>query len=167
MADIKFNDFSFEVIGALEKLAQNTLEEVAGELESQIKKNSPVSKVKNDGSGLKNSWKHYVRKSGDGYTATIGSPLERALWVEFGTGEYALHGNGRKGGWFIPVGSGKGYISEAVAEAYGFTIRKGKGGKKWVYTQGMKPQRPVYKAYTSLKNKLIRHMQNRFKGGLS
>lgn len=29
--------------------------------------------------------------------AVIGSPLENALWEEFGTGEHSINGNGRKG----------------------------------------------------------------------
>lgn len=139
MADIKFNDFSLEVIGAIEKLSMNCLEEVAGELESQIKRNTAVRTGQ-----TKNSWSHHVTKSGDGHVATIGSPMENAIWEEFGTGDYALNGNGRKGGWFYKDEKGKGH-----------------------FTHGKHPRRPAFKAYTSLKNKLIRHMQDVFKGGLS
>lgn len=139
MADIKFNDYSVEVIAALEKLSQNVLEEVSGELESQVKRNTAV-----DTGQTKNSWTHYVTKVGDGHKATIGSPLQNAVWEEFGTGDYALHGNGRKGGWF--------YVDE-----------KGKGH----FTHGKHPRRPLWNAYSSLKNRLIKHMQDVFKRGLS
>ena len=143
------------------------LEECAGELEAQVKRNTPVGKV--HGGQLKDSWEHNVRKKGNEYIATVGSPLERALWVEFGTGEYAIPESGRsgrKGGWYIPVGSGDGHISEDVAKAYGMTIRNGKDGKKWVFTLGMKPRRPLFNAYTRLKNKLIRRIQSALRGKL-
>lgn len=167
MSTFKFNDYTDEVQGLLENLAVSVLEECGGELESQIKRNTPVGRVA--GSGLKNSWTHNVKSENDVHTVTIGSTLERALWVEFGTGEYAIPESGksgRKGGWYIPVGSGKGCISEAVAKAYGFTIRHGKDGRKWVFTLGMKPKRPVHKAYTSMKSKLIRRIQSQIAGGL-
>lgn len=165
MAEIKFMDYTENVQKMMADLAEAVLEEVAGELESQVKRNTPVGKA--NGSGLKNSWEHRVYQHGEGYIAEVGSPLERAIWVEFGTGEYALNGDGRKGGWYIPVGSGKGEISEAVVKAYGMKTRSGKNGKEFVFTKGMKPQRPFWKAYTSKKNKLIKRMQSRFKGGLS
>lgn len=168
VADVEFKDHSVQVKNALKSLAIKALEEAAGEIESQTKRNTPVGKI--NGSGLKNSWQHRIESKGDEHIAIIGSPLERALWVEFGTGEYAIPESGkggRKGGWYIPVGNGKGQISEAVAKAYGMTIRNGKGGKKWVFTRGMKPKRPLHKAYTSLKNRLIRRIQSKLKGGLS
>lgn len=139
MAEIKFNDFSIEVIAAIEKLAQSSLEEVAGELESQIKRNTAVKTGQ-----TKNSWSHRVTKSGNEHIATIGSTMENAIWEEFGTGEYALNGNGRKGGWFYKDEDGNGH-----------------------FTHGKHPRRPAFNAYTSLKNKLIKHMQDKFKGGLS
>lgn len=41
----------------------------------------------------------------------IGSPLENAIWEEFGTGEYALEGNGRKGGWYYEDENGEGHFT--------------------------------------------------------
>lgn len=165
--NVEFKDFSVEVKAQLSRLAENVLEEVGGSLESAVKRNTPVGKV--HGSGLKNSWEHHITSDGDKHTVTVGSPLERALWIEFGTGEYAIPESGksgRSGGWYIPVGEGDGCISEAVAKAYGFRIRNGKNGKKWVFTRGMKPKRPLFNAYKSMKNKIIRRIQNVFKGGM-
>lgn len=165
--EVKFTDNSVRVLSKMTDITEGVLEEVMGELESQVKRNTPVGRV--HGGELKNSWTHHVLQDGDEYTAILGSPLERALWVEFGTGEYALPQSGkggRKGGWYIPVGEGDGFISEVVAKKYGFTIRKGKDGKKWVFTLGMKPKRPLYHAYTRLKNRMIRRIQSVFKGGL-
>ena len=139
MSKVEFKDFSIEVKAAMSSLAPIVLEEVAGELESQVKRNTAV-----DTGQTKNSWTHNVKSSGDECTATVGSSLQNAIWEEFGTGDHALNGNGRKGGWF--------YVDE-----------RGKGH----FTHGKKPRRPLFKAYTSMKNKIIRHIQDRFKGGLS
>lgn len=141
MADIKFIDHTEEVKGLLADLAYKTLEEVAGELESQVKRNTRVKTGQ-----TKNSWSHRVTGSmmAGEYKAEIGSSMENAIWEEFGTGEYALNGDGRKGGWFYEDDEGIGH-----------------------FTRGKRPSRAFYKAYTSLKNKLIKHMQEVFKGGLS
>lgn len=139
MANVKFIDHTIEVKQAIASLAAAALEEAAGELESQVKRNTAV-----DTGQTKNSWTHRVQSEGEKHTATVGSPLQNALWEEFGTGEYALNGNGRKGGWF--------YVDE-----------KGNGH----FTQGKQARRPFFKAYTTLKNKLIKMIQNKFKGGLS
>ena len=141
MANIKFYDYSDEVKGLIADLAESTLEEVAGELESQVKRNTVV-----DTGQTKNSWMHKVTGSmmAGEFRAQVGSTVENSIWEEFGTGEYALHGNGRKGGWFYEDEYGIGH-----------------------FTHGKKPRRPFWNAYTALKNKLIKHMQNVFKGGLS
>lgn len=140
MTKWKFDDHSIEVKQAIAGLANAVLEEVAGELESQVKQNTAV-----DTGQTKNSWTHTVKSSGTTHTATVGSPMENAVWEEFGTGEYALNGNGRKGGW-----------------AY----KDPKTGKT-IWTRGKKPRRAFFRAYTTLKPKMIKHMQDKFKGGLS
>ena len=138
MADIKFKDYSIEVKQAMESLAVAVLEEAAGELEKEVKRNTAV----NTGQ-LKNSWTHHVQSTNDEHTATVGSPLQNALWEEFGTGEYALQGNGRKGGWFYKDAKGNGH-----------------------FTHGKHPRRAFHKAYTAKKNKLIKLIQDKFKGGM-
>ena len=148
------------VKNAIASIAESVLEEVAGELEAQVKRNTKVGKV--SGGKTKNNWKHKVLQSKEGYTAYIGNNQQTAIWLEFGTGEYALEGKGRKGGWWIPIGGAKG-ISEEVANAYHFPILGGKNGKKFAFTRGMLPQRPFWKAYTSMKNKIIARIQNALK----
>lgn len=140
MSKIEFFDYTEEVQGRIAELSYQVLEEVAGELESQVKRNTAV-----DTGQTKNSWTHHVSGSmmAGQFTATIGSPMENAIWEEFGTGEYALNGNGRKGGW------------NYKDEKYG----------AWWHTYGKHPRRPFFKAYTALKNRLIKHMQDVFKGG--
>lgn len=139
MASIKFIDHTEEVKGLIQQLAMSSLEEAAGELESAVKRNTAV-----DTGQTKNSWQHRVGQSGEDYMAAVGSDYQNAIWEEFGTGDYALEGNGRKGGW-------------AYEDARG----------DWHFTHGKKPRRAFHKAYTSMKNKLIKFIQDKFKGGLS
>lgn len=134
MADVVFEDYTIEVQGAIDDKINIALEECAGELESQVKRNSRVDTGK-----TKNSFQHKVID--DTHTAYIGSNDENAIWEEFGTGEYALQGNGRKGGW---------------------SYKDAKGD--WHHTYGKKPSRAFWKAFNSLKNKIINHLQNSLKG---
>lgn len=131
---VKFHDFSIQVKGAMCEAAVAALEEAAGEIEAQAKRNTRVDTCK-----TKNSFQHKVVD--DELTAYIGSNYENAIWEEFGTGEYALEGNGRKGGWF--------YVDE-----------KGQGH----FTHGKRPSRAFWNAYTSLQSAIIRMIQNRMKG---
>lgn len=89
---IKFEDYSDEVIKDFKSKVIEALHESAGTIEGQVKRNSRV-----DTSQLKGSWTYKVDE--DNYEAHIGSPLENAIWEEFGTGEYAVKGNGRKTPW--------------------------------------------------------------------
>ena len=74
---VKFTDNSAQVKAALNDAAIAYLYEAGGELEAQVKRNTKV------GTGqLKNSWT-YVVDEAKGVT-TIGSPLENAIWEEFG-----------------------------------------------------------------------------------
>ena len=132
--NVIFEDFTIQVQNAMDDKINAVLEECAGELESQVKRNTRVDTGK-----TKNSFRHKVVDSE--HTAYIGSDYENAIWEEYGTGEYALHGNGRKGGW-------------AYKDAKG----------DWHKTTGKKPSRAFYRAYTALKNKIITKIQNSLKG---
>lgn len=136
---VKFEDYSIQVINTINRLASSVLEESAGELESQIKRNNVVDTGK-----TKNSWMHRVSSTGDEHIATVGSTEQNAIWEEYGTGEYALNGNGRKGGWFYRDEQGHGH-----------------------FTHGKHARRPAFNAYSALRDKLIKHMQDTFKRGLS
>lgn len=137
--DIKFKDNRLIVEGRMSTLIGKILLEVAAELVSQTARNT-----KEDTGQTKNSWAADVKEVESGKSvATIGSPLMNAVYEEFGTGEHALNGNGRKGGW-------------------AYQDEKG----KWHFTHGKKPRRPFWKAYTTLKPRLIRQMQDEFKRGM-
>ena len=101
-----FKDNKVEVQRAMTDAMDGALLEVSAELVSQTARNTAV-----DTGQLKGSWSANVTKDDEKYTAIIGSPLERAIWYEFGTGEYALNGNGRKGGWFYKDEKGKGHFT--------------------------------------------------------
>ena len=137
-SEFKFTDHSIEVTDALRSVAYKAVEEATGELESQVKRNTVV-----DTEQTKNAWTHTVRVDGDVTTGTVGNPLQNSIWEEFGTGEYALNGDGRKGGWYYVDEEGKGH-----------------------FTRGKHPRRPFFHAYNALKSKIIRHIQNAIKGGL-
>ena len=138
MADVTFEDYTIEVQTKIGDLIEPTLIECAGEVVSLTKRNSRVKT-----GYTKNSFEYKVTGSAMAgeFRAYIGSNAENAIWEEFGTGEYALNGNGRKGGWT--------YVDE-----------KGNGH----FTVGKKPSRAFFKAYTSLKNGIINRLQNALKG---
>lgn len=134
-SDVEFQDFSVKVKAAMDDRINAVLEECAGELESQTKRNSRV-----DTSKTKNSFQHYVDTAD--HEAYIGSNYENAIWEEFGTGEHALNGNGRKGGWA--------YEDPKTGET--------------IWTHGKKPSRAFWNAYISLKNAIIKRIQGFLKG---
>ncbi len=109
----------------------------AGKVTSDAKRNSPV-----DTGQLKNSWTYIVDE--DKLEATIGSPLENAVWNEFGTGEFALHGDGRKGGWNY----------------------KDKEGK-WHHTFGKKPHRTLQSAFNQNKSAIKRIIENEMRQAMN
>lgn len=127
---IEFEDNRLKVKEALYDAGEAFIHEACGELQSRTQRNSRV-----DTGQTKGSYSYKVSSSfmaGEQY-GQIGSNLENAIWEEFGTGEYALHGDGRKGGWVYQSPKGEFY-----------------------YTKGKKPRRPMHNAFTALKNKLIK-----------
>lgn len=122
---IEFQDNSIKVISALQDECIAFLYEAGESLAGQVADNSRV------GSGqLKGSWQNKVDEGE--LKATVGSPLENAIWEEFGTGEYALYGNGRKGGWHYQDENGK-----------------------WHHTYGKTPTRAFHNAYVTMKPAII------------
>lgn len=151
MADVVFEEYSIKVKNAIDSKIIAVLEECAGELESQVKRNSRVDTGK-----TKNSFRHGISRNfalGE-IIAHIGSNDENAIWEEFGTGEYALKGNGRKGGWWYPNANAK-YTKKGK-------LRKGQ--KAFIFTYGKKPSRAFWNAFTQKKSKIINRIQNALKG---
>ena len=121
------------VINALEGAIYQFLEEASGEFEAQAKRNTRV-----DTSQTKASWDHVVDKGES--KAFVGSNHENAIWEEFGTGEYAIRGNGRKKPWKYQDRHGK-----------------------WHTTKGKKPSRALQKAFDTRKNVVIDRAKKIFK----
>lgn len=107
------------------------LEEAKDLVSSQASLNSPVDTGALSRSFLTDSFVDTAEK-----VAYVGSSLEYAIWQEFGTGEYALNGNGRKGGWC--------YI--------------GTDGQKH-FTHGVHPQRMLYSAVNSCQSLISAKLQ--------
>lgn len=127
---VKFEDYSIQCKGAISDAMVNYLEESAGEIQSQTERNCKV--VSGD---TKGSFGHIVDKSE--MTAYIGSNYENAIWEEFGTGIYAVNGDGRKTPWI-------------------WTDEK---GEKHV-TQGKQPKRMLFNAFNSLRGALHRRAED-------
>lgn len=131
---VEFKDFSKIVLQKIHETGETFLEEVGGEVEAQTKRNTKVKTGKTKG-----SWEHVV--NADKMEVQVGSRYKNALWEEFGTGIYALNGDGRKKvPWVYKTPDGKFHS-----------------------TVGKKPRRALYRAYTSKRNLIIREARRRFK----
>lgn len=126
---VQFKDNSIKVKEALNDAITAFLHEAAGELSSQVQRNTRV-----DTGQLKGSWTYKVDEGAK--EATIGSGLENAIWEEFGTGEHALQGNGRKGGWLYEDRHGEVH-----------------------FIRGKTPSRAFFNAYNSSKPKIIKRAE--------
>lgn len=131
---IRFEDYSKQVIDAIDRGILNALEEVSGELEGRVKDNTRVDTGK-----TKASWGHKVDERK--FEAYVGSNYENAIWEEFGTGIYALNGNGRKDVPWV-------YQSE---------------DGKWHRTKGKKPSRALKLASDNIDSLIKEYFKERFK----
>ena len=158
--EVNFEDFSEEVKAKLKQAGIGWLYAAAGELEAQVIRNTKAGKVA--GGKTKQSWKTVVEEGE--YKATIGNTEQTAIWLEFGTGDHALNGDGRKGGWYILIGDGEGQISQDVVDAYHFEEAYGEEGRKYAFTTGIKPQRPLHEAFKSKESKIKKLLKEKLKG---
>ena len=139
------------------------LEESASEIEHDVKDLSRV-----DTGQTKGSYQHVVES---GSRALVGSPLQNAIWEEFGTGEYALNGDGRKGYWVYVKGSaGAGYKSKSTKKHYTLAqakrivaILRSKGLDAY-YTNGKTPNRPLQRAFEKNVNKVEKALVIKLQG---
>lgn len=142
---VHFEDFSFDVKAKINDTTIAWLYEVANEITSQAQRNCQMD----DHGQLKGSYGNQVNE-GKG-EAKIGSPLESAYWEEWGTGEYAAHGDGRKGWWVYiedqsSMGGGQTYATKEEAEMMAAYIRR-TYKKNAVATNGRKPNYTLEKAF--------------------
>ena len=76
----------------LEEKIGKFLSEASALIERAVKDNTPVKS-----GATRNAWQSLT--DSESHTAFIGNTMKNAVWEEFGTGEYALSGKGRKDGW--------------------------------------------------------------------
>lgn len=113
--NIKFTDNSEEVLAALHEAAERALEKCGLTAEGYAKKATPV-----DTGNLRNSISHKVQKD----TMFVGTNVEYAPYVEFGTGKYYPGGRpdpwvyrDEKGNWHRTSGvKAKPFIKPSVAD---------------------------------------------------
>ena len=136
-SNVEIKDFSLEVKGALDDAVIAYLHEAGSVLQRQAANNTRIGTGETAG-----KWAYVVDESKG--VCTIGNPLQNAIWEEFGTGEYAYAGNGRKGGWYY----------------------QDKDTGKWHHTYGKTPTRALHNAYVAKKDAIIKRAEQVFKGRL-
>jgi hypothetical protein len=136
---VEFEDNRMVVIEAISNGVSAFLYEAGGELQAQTQRNSRV-----DTGQTKGSYQYKVEEESDKGTVYVGSNLENAIWEEFGTGEYALGGDGRRGGW----------------------VYKSQRNGKFYRTKGKTPNRPMYNAFNFLREKLKKRLEEILKSRL-
>lgn len=161
---VEFKDFSLQVKAALNDTTKAWLHEWANETVAQAKDNCTMT---DDAGQLKGSYRADV-DDGAG-EAKIGTPLESGYWEEWGTGQFAAHGDGRKG-WWVYIDGGSGYKKETnhyatrqEAEEAAEFLRKVKKLKA-VVTNGRRPAYTLEKAFTSVEPKAKADLEKRLKG---
>jgi hypothetical protein len=161
MEKVIFEDFTGEVTQEIENIILNWLEEGASELESQTITRTGTGAYHRE---IASKWTHQVDKSK--YEAIVGNPLEAALWVEYGTGEYAINKDGRKDYWvYIEDSTGKSSneskhykTPEEARRAVAYLRSK---GLKARFTKGQEDKRPLYKAFVESEKPIKEELKSR------
>lgn len=94
------------------------------------------------------NFKHKIEQEGLTTTGRIGNSTPYGHYIEFGTGEYAEKGNGRKGGWFF---TSPRKLNNA------FALYQNKKGEYVYFTLGMKP-RPIMRTAAKEMQKQIKQI---------
>lgn len=161
--NVEFNSYSVEIKTKLKDKAIAFLHEIGGEIRSQAQRNSRRRTSQTAGS--------YQYKVDEGKLGVhIGSDYWNAIYEEFGTGEHAINGGGRKGYWvFVDNGGkphapkgGKTYTKEEAKKVV--AIMRSKGLNAY-YTNGKTANRPLLKAFTTSEGK-IQSVANKYFGGI-
>lgn len=156
MSDFKFEDNSVKILRALDEVGQQWLDDSTRVLLNQVKRNTRV-----DSTDTKKSWDRVV----DGDKGIVGSTSENAIWEEFGTGHYAVNGDGKKGAWYVPVekvlGKKKPTYNGKVVIVYG------KNNQAYYKTNGKKPNRALQNARNSTEKKIQKRLETLIKENLS
>lgn len=129
---IAFNDNTMKISKAMAAGIQGFLHEAGGEIQSQARRI-----VRVDTGKTKGSYDYKVQESDSEITIAVGSDYKNAIYEEFGTGQYALHGDGRKTPWVYKDVKGD-----------------------WHRTSGKSPTRPLYTAFNKTAPKIKKQLAN-------
>lgn len=158
--DIVFEDNTVKILAKIDDAVDKFLLEAGAELEAQAVRNTRV-----DTSQTKGAWAAKLNKSK--HEIVVGNPLENALWEEFGTGEYAVNGDGRTPYWVFVKGSNvkskspKTYTLEKAKQVVAIMRKK---GLEAYYTSGKRGTRAFEKAKNTVKPKIDNYAKQAFKG---
>ena len=148
----KFKDNSIEIGELLDEAGREWLEDASRVLHRQVVQNTRV-----DTGQTKGSW----RKAVDGNKAIVGSTSINAVYEEFGTGHYAVSGNGRPTAWYVLA---DGYTGNKKPTYNGKVVRVyGKDGKTYYKTNGKKPTRALGNAFNTSRPKIEKRLEQIFK----
>ncbi|WP_285009477.1 HK97-gp10 family putative phage morphogenesis protein [Lactococcus formosensis] len=144
MADsgVEFKSHSKEAKARLQTSIAAALEAGSLIIEGQVKANLTASGYVDTGE-LRDSFSHQISDMGKDTKSKIGTPLKRAVYPEYGTGDFAENGAGRKGGWSYLDSEGK-----------------------WHYTKGQKPLKFMRKAFRSKKGEVKEVMKSELRKGM-
>lgn len=156
---VEFRDYSFQVKAKLNDITVKWLHETAENVASDAKRN--CTRDQEYSNQLAGSYRGEVN-AGAG-EAKVGTPMQEGYWEEYGTGEHAAHGDGRKGWWiYIPgqkrMGGGQTYRSREEAEQMAAYIRA-KYNKDAVVTNGRDPNYTLEKAFKKERPKAIKDLE--------
>ncbi|EGO2507173.1 HK97 gp10 family phage protein [Enterococcus faecalis] len=139
--DFKFISYKDKVKKELDETAERGMTKVLMIIKAAAKSGAPVETGQ-----LRDRIDYQLKAVGGKVVGIVGSPEQYAIYVEFGTGEFAENGSGRKGGWFFEGPDGE-----------------------WHYTRGQKPQKFLRNAFRQNKEKVIEILGKEygatFKGG--
>lgn len=135
-SDIRFTNDSVKVARALEERLKGAMEEVGGELTAQTQTASRV-----DTGQTKGSYSYKVSSTRKESSVTVGSDYINAIYEEYGTGEYAVKGDGRKDPWTY----------------------KGRDGN-FHRTRGKTPNKPMEKAFLASRARIIKRIESILRG---
>lgn len=140
-----FQDNSMSWLDNFDKATEAFLHEVGGEIQAAVKDFTRV-----DQGQLRDSWDYRIVEKE--YKVVVGSPLENAIWEEYGTGEYAkLTGHvGRSGGWLVPADK---LTKKAKSKMKKFN-------DDFYFTRGKYPNRTLQKALDKIRPKIIKYAKD-------
>lgn len=121
-SSFKFISYKDKVKKQMEEVNLIAMEKILRIIKAAAKSNAPV-----DSGQLRDRIDFAIKSVGGKVVGIVGSPEQYAIYIEFGTGEFAENGGGRKGGWAYQDPSGE-----------------------WYFTWGQDPQpflRPAFRQY--------------------